>query len=139
MRLAILNAIADKLETITTANGYLTNVGNRVFYWQDLEFEYGEIGAISYRDPFEENKEVNLSLENSLTVEVSAIQFTENALTDSCNLLTDLIRAIKGAIWANKSIKSRLVSNDKRIETKGKTAIQIKLVFKVTYWEDYAN
>ncbi len=133
-RLSILGIIQDKLQSITVANGYNTDIGNRVFYWQDLDFEYGETGAISFKDAFEETISNNTIYDKQLSIDVEAIKFTENALEDSCLILEDLINSLLKfkEIYAKLEIKV----NEKKIETKGKKAIRIKLTNLIMYREN---
>lgn len=134
-RAAILAEVEKKLKTIRTANGFNTDVGNRVFYWHDLDFEYGEVGAIAFKDPIEQMEFVNLSYQQLLLLEVSAIIFTQNPFTDGDLLLEDLINCLKDEIWEGHAMRTILSKNTKTIETKGRMAIKVTLEAKVIYRE----
>lgn len=135
-KLDILNAIAQRLATITTSNGYLTNIGSHSSYWQDWDFEYGEVGACTFRDLEEEIKVCGNYQEFLLLLEIEAVAYSENLLTVGCNLQSDLTRAIGvDPTWGGNVIKSELKGTEKQITTEGKRAIGIVLKLDITYRE----
>lgn len=132
-RLAIVSGVGEALEKITIDNGFNTDLGLRVFYWQDLDFQYKETGAINFKDLYEEMADQNIPYQHELYFEVEAIKFSDNWLEDSHLLLQDLIKAIN--INFSGALRTSLISNEKTIETKGEKAIRVSLKFKVKYRE----
>lgn len=137
-KLDLLNAIASRLATITTANGYETDIGLRSSYWQDWDFEYGEVGAITFRDLEEEVTEVNQFQEFLLHLEIEAVAYTSAGSVSEvelgCNLQFDLIRAIGvDPTWGKLAIKTELKETAKQIQTEGKRAMNLTLSFDITY------
>lgn len=49
-RQQIVNAIDARFKTITTANGYVTNIGNRVACWETVDLSRLETMMLLYRD-----------------------------------------------------------------------------------------
>lgn len=134
-RLAILQAVKTKLEAVSQANGYNFDY-SKIVYWQDLPFEYGESGAINFKDPYEAMTRQNLVYQNVLNLKVCAIKFSDDSiLVDSEYILEDLITATKDETWGGLSISTFLINNDKVIETAGKTAIKVTLTLQITYRE----
>jgi uncharacterized membrane protein len=132
-RIEILTQLEEQLATITAANGYLTDLGDRVFYWHDLPFEYGEEGAISFRDLEEETTLNNKFYENSLLIEVEAIAFSSEPMVDGCNLLDDLLKATVRSRWLDDVISIRTTGNSKDIETKGQTCLRVVVNLSINY------
>jgi hypothetical protein len=123
-RLNILTAIQTKLET-------LSGLGT-VFYWHDLDFEYGQ-PAIAFRDLDEDYTVQNLAYQNELNIELRAIAFTENLLADSEALLDALIQFVRDETWNGYGQKTILVRSEKSVDTKGKKAVLVSLFFRVLY------
>ncbi|MGL5805955.1 MAG: hypothetical protein ACRC11_11010 [Xenococcaceae cyanobacterium] len=139
-RLDILLAIGSRLGEIAIANSYNTNIGGQSFYWHDLDFEYGALGAVTYRDAEEDNVEVNIRRDNQLHLEIEAIAFADDTLATGENLLSDLISAVgKDPTWGGLSTKTTIVRNEKAVETNGKTAVRVILYLDIFYrtnlWE----
>lgn len=50
VRQDIIDALGIALATITTVNGYVTNVGNSIFEWRAFAFDDALLPALTYRD-----------------------------------------------------------------------------------------
>jgi hypothetical protein len=138
-RLDILQAVETRLQTIQTSNGYQTNLGSRVFYWHDLPHEYGETGAVTFRDVEEELIEVNTWHECCLHLEIEAIAFVDG-LVETEKLVSDLRTMLKGdRTWGRLALKTKLIKIAKTLETEGKTAArvvaEVDIVFRVPLFE----
>jgi hypothetical protein len=131
-RLEILLALQADLMAIRTANGYQTEIGSNVVYWHDTDFEYGE-SVLEFRDTIEEMFQTNHPYEKTLTVELSAIQSTDNPLTVSSQVLEDLEKVIDR--FTVQGGRATIVSNEKTTETKGKKNLKIKVKVKIIYRE----
>jgi len=135
-RLAIITTIINKLATITQINGYHTNLGNNIFYFRDLDYEYGETGAISIIDSEEYSNDINLNKTKQLNLSIEAIAFSENTLLDSHNMLEDLENALSDESVGGLAIKATIESSEKSIQTAGKTAIKITLNYQIIYKDE---
>ncbi|MEG3437697.1 hypothetical protein V0288_11255 [Pannus brasiliensis CCIBt3594] len=105
----------------------------KVYYWKDLDFQFEE-NAIEFRDPIEDTKSVNVPYQKCLYVVVSAVKFTDNLLEDGSQILAILEGAIVklSVTPGNVSLKS----NEKVVQTKGKTAIRVVVKIEVVYREE---
>jgi hypothetical protein len=92
----ILTAVLARLATIKTANGYLTNAGDRVTYYDPYTSEYEGSPEITIRDKEDTSERVNILHKILMNLDVEAIAFTteETKLADSCNLLSDLVKCL---------------------------------------------
>lgn len=134
-RAEILESIEQRLKTITTANGYATNIGLDCRYWDDLNIEYGKDGVV-FRDTEETINDRNAKADQFLTVELEAIKFTTPAtkLQDGCAVLEDLKNCVRfDPTWSGAALSTRPLSNTKDIETSGKIAISVTLTCEVYY------
>lgn len=131
-RLEILENLQAALVTVRSVNGYQTEIGSNVVYWHDTDFEYGE-SVLEFRDTLEEVSQINYPYEKTLTVEICAIQSTENTLTVSSQILEDLEKLINR--FTVQHGKATIVSNEKTTETKGKKNLKVKIKLKIQYRE----
>jgi len=92
----VMAAVIDRMKTIRTANGYLTDIGKNVFRWRMTPLNEGEVPGMSVRDPRRTVlRRYSDSLRDyQLTVEMEAVS-APGSLTDSDlnNTLQDLYRA----------------------------------------------
>jgi hypothetical protein len=141
-QLAILQAVSNQLQSITVANGYLTDLGlMTVNYWQDLDFEY-KANALEIRDLEEEIYHDNLAINYNLPVKISAIHVIngdDDPLIIGCNLLADMKKAFSNPSFGESlkgiHLRTLLSSSGKNIETKGKKAIKVCLLISIKYKE----
>lgn len=131
-RLKILEDLQNALTAITLANSYLTNIGNKVVYWQDTDFEYGE-SVLSFRDTIEDISQNNYPYEKTLTVEICVIQ--QNVDSDLLLISSKILKDLEGAInkFGVASGKANIINTEKIVETKGKKTLKIKAKVKIEY------
>lgn len=138
-REAILRAVLDRLGTIQLLNGYATDIGNNVVYFQDYPVEYDGPPGCSLMDPEEDSEDVGGNQqEKKLHLRVDAIVYVRvDALSESINVLGDLIRAIGvDRRWGKLAIATYLGENTKAIETVGRDTIRVSQEFDVQYRVD---
>jgi hypothetical protein len=123
-RLNVLTAIKDKLETLS---GF-----DVVLYGQTVDFEYDK-AAIAFQPISHEYQENNLIQENEVEIQITAIKFNVDFMTDGEALLSDLENLIVGEHWNKNANKTVLIRNDISFDEKGKKALLIEFVFKVKY------
>lgn len=135
IRLELLQALDAQLKTISSDNGYATNVGQRVTYWDTYEHDYNGPPAITFRDQETQYERVNQKYVNFFTVEIEAIAYTTQAdkLATSVNLLEDIKRAIIDSHWHNKIIAVRPVADSKEIVASGRQVISVVLSVTIEY------
>jgi|LakMenE07Oct09ns_1017277.scaffolds.fasta_scaffold03441_3 hypothetical protein len=131
-RLVILENLQTALRTIKVVNGFLTNIGNNVVYWQDTDFEYG-LSVLNFKDTIEDISQDNYPYQKTLTVEICVIEqnVEENLLLISSKILKDLEKTIDR--FQIDSGKANIINTEKIFETKGKKALKIKVILKITY------
>lgn len=136
-RLTLLQALQTQLGTITTANGYTSNIGQAVTYWDAYEVDYSGPAAVTFRDVETQYQRINNKYQNKLNVEIEAIAFTRQAdkLTLSVGLLEDIKAAICVKPWGTGVIAVRPVLDSKQIEAKGKQAVSVVLTVEIEYRE----
>lgn len=134
-RLEILQALQTQLQTITTANGYHTNLGQNVEYFTTYELDYDGPAAVTFRDVDTEYQRINTRYSHFLTCEIEALAWTTpaNKLTDSCHILEDLNTAIVLSPWHPGVIAVRPRTDSKQIEARGKQCISFQLDVEIEY------
>ena len=135
-RQEILSAIAQRLQTITITNGYNSDIGQKVLYWQDLPSEY-EADCVIYRDTRHEFAKKNLDFNHQLTCDLQAVLFSSE---DASAALQDLITVVgNDDTWGKLATFSRLYMADIQLVTAGRRAIAVTLPVEIHYktplWE----
>lgn len=123
-RLNILTAIQTKLNTLPDFEV--------VVYGQAIDFEYDK-NAIAFQPISHEYQEENLIYENEVEIQITAIKFTDDFLTDGEAIVNDLESLVRGEHWDKNAHKTLLVRNDVSFGEKGKKALLIEFVFKVRF------
>lgn len=140
MRNDILTALLDQLETITTANGYQTNIGAKATYWDNYDSDYSGPETVTFRDSEANYEAVNAFYDLRLTVQVEAISYLTGAdkLSKPAALLSDLRTALFDVRWWENTgaIKISPVMDTKDISALGKKACRVVLEIEIQYRED---
>lgn len=134
-RRQILTDLLTQLGTITPANGYQTAIGANAKYWECYPDDYAGPPTVTFFDREEDTEKNNTLYNQVLNIEIQAIAYTSaaNKLTDSCNLIDDLYKALVQTRWTEAAIIVRPKSNEKTIEGKGKQAIAVSYFLEIEY------
>lgn len=139
-RAQILDAIEERLKSITRANGYSSDIGMDCEYWRDFPLEYNGDTACGFFDEDEDAEQVNVMTSHRLIVEIHAIAFIrENAKHESSELIGDIIRAVGvDTTWDGLAVSTKLGggdrgSNEKEIETIGRRACRVTQIIEIHY------
>ena len=137
----ILTAVLARLATITVANGYLTNIGNQVTYWDVWDAEYAGPPSVTIRDTEDSSEKVNLFHKILMSLDVEAIAYTteETKLVDGCNLTSDLVKClVRDLSWhVAGMIAVRRKRVTKAIQGSGKQAIRVTVGIEIEYKEPF--
>lgn len=130
-RQQITDKIGQLLARITIANGFNTDLGLKLAYWQDYASEYGE-PILIYRDLEEEAVEKGDDHENTLQVEIEGRK--PELPIEPNKILQDIIRAIGyEPNLAGLAIKVFPPSNQTLVETDGKVVSRVIVNFTIVY------
>ena len=136
-RLALLQALQTQLTTITIANGYTSDIGANVTYWDAYEDNYNGPPSVTFQDLETQYQRINERYVNKLNVEIQAIAYTKQAdkLTLSVGLLEDIKTAIAVKPWGENIIAVRPLLDSKQIQAKGKQIVCVSLTVEIEYRE----
>ena len=144
-QLAILERLESIVQSITPANGYLSDLSEiPVIYWQDTDFEYSK-KIISIQDYLEQISTKNQSLENTLLFEIAVIQPVEQVELRlvSSQLATDFKQAFTyrnfGENLAGIYLRTTLNSVSKKVETKGIKVLKVCANLTIKYKEEISH
>lgn len=141
IRQQIITALDTRLRTITTANGYLTNVGQRVFDWLDRDLADTELDAIVYRDPANEiSQETFSQVDNRVRVEIEVK--TKSASTTAAQvrkLIEDVYKAIGidetfGGLAHEAQPVSENIDIQQADKIMGSATVVIDIYYMTTKW-----
>lgn len=148
----ILTNIEFALSQVTVENGYLTDMGNSVFYWQSIGFEYGIKEGVSYQDVVSSIEQLNNSYEHVQTVQLMAVSFVEHEIDSiefnmkvrdqADRMRSDLFRVIReNESWGGLAFNTAPApeTTSLTVETEGQTAIRFSIEIEIKYrtnkWE----
>ena len=121
------------LSRIQTNNGFNTEIGQNIYYWQDYPTEFG-VDALVYRDVAEDTIEKGMEHENVLHIEIEGRKFSNTPGFAANNMLQDIIRALNADLTLdNKALKVFLTGNETDVETEGRTCAKILVKIDVLY------
>lgn len=132
-RIAMMEALGSLLSTIKVDNGFNTDLGNNLLYWQDYATDY-EVDALIYRDVLENITDSNSNHDYVLQVEIEAHAFSETPGLTANRVIQDITRAIGSNItFSGKGSKINLTGNETEVETDSKTACKVLVKLEITY------
>ncbi len=94
IRQQIMSALKTRMQTITTGNGYVTNIGSNVFEWRTTDFQVSELPAMDIRDTGEEVEVRGGNHIYTLTVEIESKVSGATSGADMRDIMADIIKAI---------------------------------------------
>lgn len=140
-RQQIVDAVKARMATITTANGYTSNVGQQVFEWQATSVDASKLPCILVSDPVETNLGGTDDNKNSaqrtfgLQFEVSLLLAETNQTAVKARLaLEDVIRAIgTDQKWSGLARRTEPVSDELKLDEEGTRISGVQMKFIVEY------
>lgn len=129
-RADILSAIAQRLETIQKENGYLTDIGKKVLYWQDFPSEY-EADLTIYKDTNHRFERKNQIFQHELDIEIQGILFSGQ---NTSEVVQDFLAAIgEDETWGKLTAYTNVKAADTQLVSTGKRAMSVTLFIEVSY------
>ncbi|MBE0568730.1 MAG: hypothetical protein IH577_03520 [Deltaproteobacteria bacterium] len=120
---AIVDAVVARMQTITVANGYVTNAGARVYRWKASVVAPSECPAIDVRDPDRRPLGVYAGgavvRDYELTVEITGLAASGADTDGGLNLIVaDIMKAVLEGdqTWGGKAIQTKYDSDRKGID-----------------------
>lgn len=141
-----MTAVKTRLQTITTANGYYTAIGSKVYEWRLTSFEDSDLPGIDIRDT--EDLIINeLTAGNYnkhdhiLTVQIQVNYSSATTPALARKMIADVLKAIStdltwGSIAYNTTIADEPITMDleQREGTYGSALIKINIFYRTTAW-----
>lgn len=146
-RQSIITALITRLGTITTANGYSTNLGNNVEEWQTFEADPSVADMIIVKDAScslaegEEDDNSGDCWTRKLTVQVIIITEGKTSAAKQRNGIDDVYRAIGtddtlGGLCEPIESEGDQTDIDRQAKTYGGTLITLGITYRVERWTD---
>lgn len=142
IRQQLIDKIDARFKTITTANGYKTNVGNHVFDWLDRDLNRTELPSIKYKDPINEKSASTTKLwNNELTVELELCAAAGTTAAEGVREIAEDVYKALGTdeTWdglATKTIPVGEVTDVEQLDQKvAMCALTIKITYETTKWQ----
>ena len=120
MRNDILTALLAQLETITTANGYLTNIGAKETYWDNYDSDYSGPETVTFRDSEANYESVN-AFYDLINGAIGLPTASKDRAIDSMLVsLADLLDYYRtSGDWGDKSVQVHLSTFQLLLRTEG--------------------
>jgi hypothetical protein len=133
-RRQVTAAVRTALEQIRTGNGFLTDVGQQVFYALELPVEYNQPCIIFRLDPGADFKTVNIQHETTLHLEISGFLWDREPQEALVDLLEDFARAIgSNQSFGLRGLTAQPIRFEEFTESEGETCARLVLYVDVTY------
>lgn len=140
----IVNAVKSRFEGITIANGYRSDIGNKVTVWRTVQFEPGDKG-LDIRDkggPF--SQVLSNVHEHELNLEAQIATSGTESDEDLRKMVADVIQAIgaqtnghNGRYWndgsVNLAVNTELVDDSRGVRQNEYIDGDAVVKFKITY------
>ena len=156
VRQKIVDAVKSRLQTITTGNGYETNVGGNVKVWRDMSsspFASGDLDALNIRDMRTEASREGQPMgttQHEMTMHIEAATKDNTMARDKKlrKILADLIKAIgtdrqwtvSGAKLAwNTQIESTAIDVQHKGEILGGCQLVISILYRTLDFDPYTT
>jgi hypothetical protein len=135
IRQQIITAVDTRLKTITTVNGYNTNLGNNIFEWRDAPLQESELPGAVYRDLQQTTVMAVGYHEHALALEILILLSGTEAATTIRKLIADVIKCVgTDRTWGTLAEDTLPVSDEEiAIEHAGKKIGGISLKFIIQY------
>ena len=146
IRQTLVDNINTQLQTITTGNGYETNLGSNVFEWRETPLQQSELPGIIFRDPSNQQSKTFGKHESTLRLEIEV--YTQGLPAIMRKAIADVIKCIGvEGLKANPFTVAEVVkfSGDEEIDashTEHRFS-GVKMTFEIEYltdpWNPFTN
>lgn len=135
IRSQILNSILTHLATLTRVNGFATDIGLHVTYFQDYPVAYDGPESVTLFDEDGNTDEVGAHHIKKVMLTIDAIAYIQtDPVQESCNLLADIVALIgRNRNWDGLAVGTYLYKDTKVLEEMGKKAVRVRQEFRVDY------
>lgn len=135
VRQQIIDALEARLQAISIAGGYRTDIGARVFEWRSTDLQKKDLPAILYRDgsaPVDNG--VADFLGHQLQVDIQIITQGATAPADLREMVADVLQAIGvDATWGGLARNTLLTQVDMEIEQADKILGGASIALEIHY------
>ena len=142
-RQQIMDAVKSRLQTITTVNGYNTNLGNNVYEWKETAFAENEMPGIDYHDSRCERFDGVLNrFRWRLNVELEIATQDATAVSDVRKMIADVYKAIgTDDTWGGLAITTGQPESDEMRVMKEErfiagALIGMFIIYETSLWEN---
>jgi hypothetical protein len=143
IRQKIIDAVAARFASITTGNGYETNIGSKVYVWRNLEaspLDANDLPAINIRDPKCETQQQTSGVHTHM-LHIEAVVMASKSTTESKTvrkMIADVTKAVGvDRQWTVSSVKLAFdtdpVKDETTIEQHGDITGAAKISFIIKF------
>lgn len=142
-----MTAVKTRMQTITAANGYHTNIGSHVFDWRLTDFEDSDLPGINIGDPeqqtINELTQGNYNKHDHILSVVIQVNYSENSTPALVRqMISDVKKAIStDLLWGGLAYNTEPSFDEPEpmdLEQKekkyGSALIKIKIYYRTTAW-----
>lgn len=136
LRQRLVDAIMTRLQTITVANGYETNLGARVYEWRTTPLGADEMPGLIFRDTDEVIPQTGLVEEHEITLEIEMYASSGVATPATTRkAIADVIKCVGADVTFGGLAQDSVPHPEESIafEHKDKIVGGVMLKFKVKY------
>jgi hypothetical protein len=141
----IIDALRARLQSITTANGYNFDLGNKVYEWRVANVHQSDLPVLVYRDVSCDTDTVEMGERHTLRVEIGLQASSANITVASLRkMIADVRRAIGidpqwGGLAINTYYRGHVIDIDQAERVIGGATLRIDIVYRTKEWDDYTQ
>ncbi len=138
----IVKTVVEEMKKISSANGYYTEAGSKVYEWLERPLGEEETECIIVRDPESSSSAESYTSSHTLTIEIDVVAaYTKNIDTMSFRMyISDVVKAFGVACDEVLNEIGEYKGSEVIAEYKGKSYASARLKFSITYstpkWEN---
>ena len=137
LRQQIMDAVATRLATITTANGYETDAGDNVYEWAVVPLDQGDLPALAYKDSGEDIVDETVGEQiRTLRIDIVAIEKGTAVTAFARQVSADVIKAVGTDLtWGGlaEDTALRIAGEDISIEHKDRKFVGSRTGLDIEY------
>ncbi len=149
IRTKIFNAVADRFKTILIANGYETNLGQKIYCWKATPFDESQVPGMNLMDPKQDTQQAMAGVhEHTLHVEARVAVLTESPAAFVRSMIADITKAIGvDRNWTVAAVRLATdtdpVGDQMDTEHEGKSTggacVKFKIRFRTSSFDPYTH
>ncbi len=144
VRQLIVDALIARLQTITTINGYETELGSNITEWRTEEWQESDLPGCDVRDPDESTEVKGQHHYNTINFEIEAKVQSATAPDVVRDVIADINKAIGtdptfgGLAYNVTPVENESIDFEKKDKSFGGVTMKLEISYRIKAFQPYA-